>query len=49
MKFVKTLVAVNPSPPQAGIVLTLEGTNLILTILISSIGLLVFPPESENE
>ena len=41
MKFVRTLIAVNTNPPQAGIVLTLEGTNLILTILISSIGLLV--------
>ncbi|MBW4425932.1 MAG: hypothetical protein KME50_16145 [Nostoc desertorum CM1-VF14] len=36
----KTVIAINPSTPQAGLVVTLEGTNLVLAILISTIGLL---------
>ncbi len=36
----RLIIAANP-PPQGGLVVTLEGTNLVLAILISSLGLLV--------
>jgi len=37
----KLIIAVEPLPHQQGMVVTLEGTNLVLAIVISTLGLLV--------
>ena len=38
--FNNLIIASNSPPKQAGLVVTLEGTNLVLAILISTVGLL---------